>query len=48
MLLAIKLCQKINNQFAHPPATKLISLLKDTNTWSNEFHADIEKTLTTA
>ena len=34
---------KLHNQFAHPPASKLISLLKDANAWNNEFHADIEK-----
>ena len=30
-------------QFAHPSATKLISLLKDASVWRNKFYADIEK-----
>ena len=34
---------KLHNQFAHPPASKLISLLKDANVWNYELHADIEK-----
>ena len=34
---------KLHNQFAYPPASKLISLLKDANARNNEFHADIEK-----
>ena len=38
---------KLHNQFAHPPASKLILLLKDANAWNNEFHADIEKFLKT-
>ena len=38
-----KTLSKLRNQFAHLPATTLISLLKDANAWSNEFHADIEK-----
>ena len=34
---------KLHNQFAHPPASKLILLLKDANAWNSEFHADIKK-----
>ena len=33
---------KLHNQFAHSPASKLISLLKEANAWNNELHADIE------